>query len=143
MTKGRLAPPLTFVAGSQKRAFSPPSVGLRSLRENSVWYQSTVPKGRLSIAQHAVLGFFLSSWAVPQGRLKNRRTLSCGTSVVPTGLIVSGSADPALRTGLFSARFVQIRILPSARSDVARAEDNEPSITQFSGETATSPVGTA
>jgi hypothetical protein len=42
--------------------------------------QYPVPKGRLTLAQHEVLGLRSQKRVVPKGRLKNRRTSSCGTS---------------------------------------------------------------
>ena len=40
----------------------------------------------LKLAQHAVLGLLNQKRLVPKGRLRFRRTMSCGCSVVPSGL---------------------------------------------------------
>ena len=48
-------------------------------------YQGAVPKGRLNLAQDEVLGDARKDRAVPQGRLRFRRTMSCGCSAVSAG----------------------------------------------------------
>jgi hypothetical protein len=61
-------------------------VGFRvCVRTQVCIYQGAVPKGRLNLAQDEVLGDARKDRAVPQGRLRSRRTMSCGCSAVSAG----------------------------------------------------------